>query len=354
MIIDVHGHYTTVPPAVALWRARQVAAYEAGERLPRAEELDVTDDELRSSVASKQLQTMDERGCDVTLFSPRASKMEHHIGDLAVSTEWARVSNELVYRIAQLFPRRFYSVAMLPQSPGEDPSSSVAELERYVQDYGIVGVNLNPDPSGGRWSAPPLSHRSWYPLYEKLVEHELPAMLHVSASSNAALHTTGDWYLGADTTVFMQLLKSDVFTDFPALKFVIPHGGGSAAFHWGRFRGMVQDQGWKPLEVTLRNVYFDTCVYHQPGIDLMAKVMPVANVLFGSETVGAVRGVDPLTGFHYDDTKRYIAAAQWNPEEQAMVLEHNARRVYPRLDRAIQGSLEVPSASDRLVTVPNG
>jgi 4-oxalmesaconate hydratase len=98
---------------------------------------------------------------------------------------------------------------------------------------------------------------------------------------------------------------------------------------------MAQDQGWAPPETLLRNVYFDTCIYHQAGIDLMVKVVPAENVLFGSETVGAVRGIDPLTGFHYDDTKRYIDAAELTVQERALVLEHNARRVYPRLDRVL-------------------
>ena len=58
----------------------------------------------------------------------------------------------------------------------------------------------------------------------------------------------------------------------------------------------------------LKNVYFDTCVYHQPGIDLLTQVIPVENILFGSEMVGAVRGIDPNTGHYYDDTKRYVDA----------------------------------------------
>ena len=40
-----------------------------------------------------------------------------------------------------------------------------------------------------------------------------------------------------------------------------------------------------------------------------AKVIPVDNILFASEMIGAVRGIDPETGFPYDDTKRYIEAS---------------------------------------------
>jgi 4-oxalmesaconate hydratase len=94
----------------------------------------------------------------------------------------------------------------------------------------------------------------------------------------------------------------------------------------------------KPLleEHLLKNIFFDTCVYHQPGIDLLTNVIPVDNILFASEMIGAVRGIDPQTGHYFDDTKRYVEAAAMNPEQRYQIYEGNARRVYPRLDAALQ------------------
>jgi 4-oxalmesaconate hydratase len=136
----------------------------------------------------------------------------------------------------------------------------------------------------------------------------------------------------------MQCLTADLFRDFPTLRFVIPHGGGAVPYHWGRFRGLAQELG-KPLlrDHVLRNVFFDTCVYHQPGIDLLLRVIPARNVLFASEMIGAVRGIDPETGHNYDDTKRYVeAAARLTPAQRRQIYEGNARRVYPRLDAALK------------------
>jgi 4-oxalmesaconate hydratase len=130
----------------------------------------------------------------------------------------------------------------------------------------------------------------------------------------------------------MQLIQGDLFKDFPTLKLVIPHGGGAVPYHWGRYRGLAQDMK-KPLlkDHLLKNVYFDTCVYHQPGIDLLLKVIPVENILFASEMVGAVRGIDPETGFYFDDTKRYIDSNKNITEkEKQKIFEGNARRVYSR------------------------
>ena len=95
----------------------------------------------------------------------------------------------------------------------------------------------------------------------------------------------------------------------------------------------------KPLltEHVLNNIFFDTCVYHQPGIDLLTKVIPVKNILFASEMIGAVRGIDPQTGHHYDDTRRYIdATPNLGDEARFLVFEGNARRVFPRLDAALK------------------
>jgi 4-oxalmesaconate hydratase len=217
-------------------------------------------------------------------------------------------------------------------------SHSIGELERCVSELGFVGCNLNPDPSGGHWTAPPLTDPAWYPFYEKMVELDVPAMVHVSGSANDSFHATGAHYMNADTTAFMQFLQGDLFTQFPGLRFVIPHGGGAVPYHWGRYRGLADMLDRPPLsEHVMHNVFFDTCVYHQAGIDLLFEVIDVDNILFGSEMVGAVRGVDPQTGHYFDDTKRYVDALDLGPADRAKVFEGNARRVYPRLDAQLSG-----------------
>ena len=110
-----------------------------------------------------------------------------------------------------------------------------------------------------------------------MVELDVPAMIHVSASCNPSFHATGAHYINADTTAFMQLLQGDLFTTFPTLRLVIPHGGGAVPYHWGRYRGLADMLG-KPALAThlMENVFFDTCVYHQPGIDLLLEVIDAA------------------------------------------------------------------------------
>jgi 4-oxalmesaconate hydratase len=325
VIIDCHGHYTTVPAAHTAWRASQLAGENPAYPV-------ISDDEIRESIEGSQLRLMRERGVDLTIFSPRASAMAHHEGDERTSREWAEACNDLVYRVTQLFPGSFAGVCQLPQSPGVPIANSIGELRRCVEELGFVGCNLNPDPSGGHWTSAPLTDRSWYPFYEAMVELDVPAMVHVSAVTNKNFHATGSAYLNADTTAFMQFMQSDLFKDFPDLRMIIPHGGGAVPYHWGRFRGLADMLDRPPLaESVMRNVFFDTCVYHQPGINLLFEVIELDNLLFGSEMVGAVRGIDPTTGHYFDDTRRYVEALGLSDEDRARVFEHNARRVYPRL-----------------------
>ena len=338
MIIDCHGHYTTGPDALGEYRKRQEAELQ---RDPRHQStrgtLSISDDQLRDSVEGSQLRMQRERGTDVTLFSPRASWMGHHLGNESTSRFWTEHCNELIHRLAQLYPGKFVGVGQLPQTPGLAPGRAcIAELERCVNEFGFVGCNLNPDPSGGYWTDPPLGDRHWYPLYEKLVQLDVPVMIHVSQACNPAFHTTGSHYLGADTTAVMQCMTSDIFKDFPTLKFIVPHGGGAVPYHWGRFRGLADMLKKPPLtELLLQNIWFDTCVYHQPGIDLLLKVIPVDNILFASEMIGAVRGIDPETGHHFDDTRRFIDSAALSAADRQKIFEGNTRRVFSRLDRVL-------------------
>ncbi len=336
MIIDCHGHYTTAPTAHVEWREKQKAAFEANlevESYPQ-----ISDDQIRETLETNQIRLLKERGADMTIFSPRASVMAPHIGDEKVAVKWSQVNNDLIARCAELYPEIFASVCMLPQSPLADMRGSITELERCV-NMGFIGCNLNPDPGGGHFKHPPLTDEFWYPFYEKMCELDVPAMIHVSGSCNPSMHATGAYYIAADTIAFMQLIQGNLFKDFPTLRFIIPHGGGAVPYHWGRYRGLADMLKQPDLSThVMNNVFFDTCVYHQPGINLLADVIENKNILFGSEMVGAVRGIDPTTGQYFDDTKRYVDNLKISDAERHAIFEGNARRVFPRLDKQLKAA----------------
>jgi 4-oxalmesaconate hydratase len=323
VIIDIHGHYTTEPAQLFAFRKAQLSGGTATLAA-------ISDDELRESVEPNQLRVLRERGGDLMVFSPRASGMEHHVPDPSIANAWAQASNNLVHRVSELYPEHFAPMAQLPQTPQGNHAGVIAELRRTVTELGFVGANLNPDPSGS-WAGMPLTDESWFDLYEVIQELNIPVMVHVSTACNPNFHTLGAHYLNADTSVFMQLLQSDLFRRFPGLRFVIPHGGGAIPYHWGRYRGLSMRNGWQDPWELLNNVFFDTAVYHQPGIDLLTRVVPSRNILFASEMLGAVRGADPETGVEWDNTLVYVKGAGLSEENERRILLENALEVYPGL-----------------------
>src|ERR1700753_3840426 len=118
MIIDCHAHFTTAPKTLHAWRAKQLAAVNDSANAPKASDLNISDDEIRAAIEGGQLKLQQERGTDLTIFSPGAGKMAHHYGDEKTSLDWSRVSNDLIGRVCGLFPRNFVGVGQLPQSPG--------------------------------------------------------------------------------------------------------------------------------------------------------------------------------------------------------------------------------------------
>ena len=202
MIIDCHGHYTTAPPELQKYRDSQIAGLKDPAGRPAAANLKISDDQIRESLEGAQLKFQRERGTDITIFSPRASAMAHHIGDETTSLNWSRACNDLIHRVCSLYPENFVGVCQLPQSPGVAPGNSAAELERCVRDLGFIGCNLNPDPSGGHWDSPPLTDRHWYPLYEKMVELDVPAMVY-------------DPQNGLPATVGLHQAKPATYLDLP-------------------------------------------------------------------------------------------------------------------------------------------
>ena len=81
MIIDCHGHYTTAPEPLQLFRDAQLAAFKACKALPEVPH--ISDEQIQESIEKNQLRLLIERGSDMTIFSPRASAMAHHLGDEA-------------------------------------------------------------------------------------------------------------------------------------------------------------------------------------------------------------------------------------------------------------------------------
>jgi 4-oxalmesaconate hydratase len=334
MIIDAHGHYVSAPPPLQAYRGWQLM----NQARPTKGKLDLSDGQLEESMQGS-IQRLEERGTDRLLLSPQAAAMGHHIGSELISRYWTQTNNEVIHRICERFPERYIGVAQLPQSPGVSPKNCIDELERTVTEFGFVGCNINPDPTAGAGFTPSMADEWWYPLYEKMVELDVPGMVHATSTLDPALHLVGAHYVNVDTAAAVELLYSRLFDEFPTLKIIIPHGGGAVPFQWGRFQAINHHPAITPgeperFEETVKKLYFDAAVYDRDAMEMLIRKVGVDRVLFASELMGTAGSTDPDTGKAFDDTKQYVDQLTWlSDEERQKLFEQNARQVFPRLSQ---------------------
>jgi 4-oxalmesaconate hydratase len=327
MIIDVHAHYTQSPPQLEAFRGWQVSQ----QNKPGRRNLNISDDMIRQSLQANVRQ-MRERGIDRCMFSPRAAGMGHDFGNALISRYWSEANNDLIGRVCKLFPEQFSPVCQLPQSPGVSPRGCLEELERCVAELGFVACNINPDVSGGVSPfTPSLGDEWWYPLWEKMVALDVPGMIHVSSTLNPAMHVNGSHYIAWDLAAVVELCNSRVFEDFPALKLIIPHGGGSIPFQFNRHRALHVMAGQRPFEEVVHNLYFDLAVYDKAAMEMIIRVIGADRVVYASEMFGTAQSIDPRTGRGFDDTVDMVKSIEWlSDADRDKIFHGNAQRLYSR------------------------
>ncbi|PIB70269.1 amidohydrolase family protein [Pseudomonas sp. 2995-3] len=328
MIIDIHAHYTKAPPELDAYRGQQITRLNR----PTKGLLVISDDQIRESLTGN-IRQMQERGIDRLMFSPRASGMGHDFGNELVSRYWTEVNNDLIGRVCNLFPQHFSPVCQLPQTPGISPVNCLEELERCVKELGFVGCNINPDVSGSvEPFTPGLGSEWWYPLWEKMVELDVPGMVHASSTLNPALDVNGCHYVNMDTAAVVELCRSRVFEDFPTLKLIIPHGGGSVPYQYSRHRALNQGWGAPPFEEQIRKLYFDMAIYDQDSMEMLIRRVGADRVLFSSEMFGTAKCCNSHTGRPFDDTLELVRGIESLSEaDLAMILGGNAQRVFSKV-----------------------
>lgn len=336
MIVDIHGH-TLAPPEVYEYQAKLIAR-RAPFKAPTVA------DELISTVLDRHVALLDEAGTDLQLISPRPYTMMHSLFSANLVRPWTIFVNDVIHRQCAMQPTRFRGIAGLPQFRAESLQPAVDELERAVVDLGFVGCVLNPDPMEGEGWPPGLGEDYWYPIYDKLCELDVPAIIH-SASCSSPRESYSVHFINEETVAVLGLLGSSVFTDFPDLKIVVAHGGGAVPYQIGRFRSPGLRRG-DPEDFAdrLRRLNFDTCVYSREGLELLFKVAGIENCLFGTERPGSGRGVDPSTGRALDDLRPVIEEIEFlTPEDRSKVFERNARSLFAK---AFLGAAGEPSTSE--------
>lgn len=332
MIIDVHGH-VSAPEKLYAWKAGLLSHRGAhGVAAPT-----LSDDDIRAAYLEpnasfggvSHLDHLDGAGVDIQLISPRPYQMMHSERPAKIVESFTSAVNDVIHRTSELFPGRFRGVAGLPQSPDLTVESWTRELRRTVTELGFVGALLNPDPHEGLQVPPALGDRYWYPLYEALVELEVPALIHSAGSRPPAREPYSLHFIQEETVAVWSLVNSEVFTDFPELKVVVSHGGGAIPYQIGRFLPADARGRGLPYREKLRRLYFDTCLYTKDAIELLLRTVGTDRALFGTEKPGTGSQRDPATGRWYDDIHLLVDEIDWlTPDELEAVYSGNASALF--------------------------
>jgi 4-oxalmesaconate hydratase len=329
VVIDAHAHLNA-PPELYAYQANLLAARGAHGRGLAG----VTDAALKEW-GERTVRTMDGVGTSMQLISPRPYSLSHAISPGRVVRWWIEAVNDCIARQVAQFPGRLAGVAGLPQTLEDGPADWAVALEKAVTEYGFAGCLLNPDPAEGMAYVPPLGSDYWYPLYEKLVDLDIPALVHSSGCGNGR-ETYSEHFISEESIAILTLLNSEVFQRFPSLKIIVGHGGGSVPYQIGRWRAARLHprlkQGYaidESFDVAIRRLWFDTVLHNPDSLELLIKTVGAERCVFGTEKPGSASIADPATGRDFDDLKPVIEGFGFLDEsERALILEHNARSLF--------------------------
>ncbi|HXG36586.1 MAG TPA: amidohydrolase family protein, partial [Dehalococcoidia bacterium] len=271
MKIDIHSH--VIPPETI------GKAGKYGPEVVRGEGLtEVRVGEYRTTIwrnpksprfesaptPEARIEGMDREGIDVMgcTISPL---FYLYWAETEIGIDWSRLNNDALARYCSAFPERLFFLATLPL---QDIEAGVREAERAVKQLGAKGINLGTHDIAGR----NLDDEAFWPLYEKVQAYDIPIFVHpyplgIYDPPGADKYNLS-WaagYIHGETLAVATLMLGGVFDEFPGLKVIVSHGGGSVPFQFGRLEYIAETmrdvRAKKPLREYLKNFYFDVLVH---------------------------------------------------------------------------------------------
>lgn len=329
VIIDAHAH-VVAPPELYAYKSWLLASRGASGRGDPG-----IDDETLDAGARRNIAIMDSVGTDIQLLSARPYQLMTSERPERIVHHWVEANNDVIHRQVQLHPDRFRGVANLPHAAGQPVEVVFDELDRCLDDLGFLGVLLNPDPDEGSGATPPLGDEYWYPLYERLVAQDVPAHIHSAGCTNGR-ESYSSHFITEESIAVLSLLESRVFLDFPDLKILVSHGGGSIPYQVGRWEAARQHPLLgaraaldETFEQSLRRLYFDTVLHHPAALRLLIDVVGADRCLFGTEKPGSGSATNPATGRDFDDLRATLEGFDWlSDEDRGRIFAGNARAVF--------------------------
>ena len=241
-----------------------------------------------------RLRRMAEAGIDFQVLSPNPLTFLHFI-DAATAARFCRTFNDALSGLVARYPERLAGCAALPM---QDIGAAAEELERAVNDLGLLGGYIGTD----------MPHRLDDPamdrFYEAAARLNVPLFLHPSPAGidgpkgdpNLADYDL-DVVVGfaaQETLAVARLIYGGVVDRHPGLDICLSHGGGSTGYLIGRMAMAARKRPWSPadlradgaFEERLARLWFDNHLNSDASLALFTSVVGDERLVFGTNFAG--------------------------------------------------------------------
>ncbi len=284
MIIDAHHHWVPrefVENVEKYLRPNEKVVWQKGVANIYRDGFQVCTRNPEHSDIEAQIRDMDKVGVDMAVLS------------VAVWQDWTTMKtapfiNDQMAEIQAKYPKRFVGLAHVPPFEKGAPK----ELERAVKKLGLRGACITTHCQG---KYP--GDDAYRPLYEKAAELDVPIVVHAAPAMRGHEFLTEDKVTGKFVRTFgraidhtlavIRLVGSGILKDFPTLKFVHGHIGGTWFILSDRFFNPSHPL-WNTKEDPqnfIKQMYFDTAPagWKQPHMDCAAATIGADHLLFGAD-----------------------------------------------------------------------
>jgi aminocarboxymuconate-semialdehyde decarboxylase len=267
-----------------------------------------------------RIKHMDAAGIDVSIVSLTCPNV--YWGKREISLRAAKESNDTMAGAQGKYPDR---IRWFTSLPWEYPQAAISELTRSC-DRGAVGVMVLANVSGRSLTDPMFA-----PIWAEIDRRALPVLVHPTDPPGVDMMdmTKFDlsWSVGFmfDTTLAItRMIFEGFFDQYPKLKIIASHGGGTLPYLVGRFEKgdeveipSRRKMKRKPTDY-LRHIYYDSITYDLGALKYLISVVGADRVMFGTDWPHQVH-----------DTKGAFAnTAALSAKECDAVRSANARRVF--------------------------
>jgi len=248
MIIDIFCHHISKSVGKIMERAKY---YGEGKEFPYP--VQNADPEVR-------LGLMDKYGVHVQALSQTTPVLLGFGAEDAA--EICRRSNTDNYALCKAYPNRFVNICIISLL---DMKSAMKELDRSIHELDCRGVTISANQNGRGLDSP-----EYFPFYEKVVEHDLPVLIHPTHWESYPLvdmdkgwrmmHLFG-WPFDTTQAVW-RLIFGGVIDRFSSIKIVMHHLGAMIPYFSRRieqnFNKFLKDKLPRHISEYWGNIYGDT------------------------------------------------------------------------------------------------